>query len=149
MKSNSKRTIKSNSTIKASSSESESLTALNKICKLHSFSPCDIENLGKHLLNWYDASKRDLPWRRISSQETDRNRRGYAVWVSEVMLQQTQVATVVDYYNKWMKRWPSIQELAKASLEEVNEMWAGLGYYSRARRLHEGCKKVCMLPSIL
>lgn len=89
-------------------------------------------------------NKRDLPWRRLGAQETDRNRRGYAVWVSEVMLQQTQVATVTEYYNKWMKRWPCLQDLAKASLEEVNEMWAGLGYYSRARRLHEGSKKVCI-----
>ena len=142
MKSNTKRSR--NNMVKAFSSESECSTA-SKICKLHSFSPREIENLGAHLLNWYDTSKRDLPWRRISSQETDINRRGYAVWVSEVMLQQTQVSTVIEYYNKWMKRWPSIQELAKASLEEVNEMWAGLGYYSRARRLHDGCKKVCML----
>ena len=119
----------------------------SEICAKHTFSPHEIENLRKHLLKWYYENKRDLPWRRICSQETDRNLRGYAVWVSEVMLQQTQVATVIDYYNKWMKRWPNLQELAKASLEEVNEMWAGLGYYSRGRRLYEGCKKVC-IPGI-
>uniref|UniRef100_A0A671US09 Adenine DNA glycosylase n=1 Tax=Sparus aurata TaxID=8175 RepID=A0A671US09_SPAAU len=64
------------------------------------------------------------------------------VWVSEIMLQQTQVATVIDYYNKWMKRWPTVQDLAAATLEEVNQMWAGLGYYSRGKRLHEGAQKV-------
>nr|XP_019936044.1 PREDICTED: adenine DNA glycosylase isoform X2 [Paralichthys olivaceus] len=58
------------------------------------------------------------------------------------MLQQTQVATVIDYYNKWMKRWPTVQDLSAATLEEVNQMWAGLGYYSRGRRLHEGSQKV-------
>nr|XP_022313294.1 adenine DNA glycosylase-like isoform X1 [Crassostrea virginica] len=58
------------------------------------------------------------------------------------MLQQTQVATVVEYYKRWMKKWPTLQDLAKASLEEVNEMWAGLGYYSRGRRLLEGAQKV-------
>ncbi|XP_034565053.1 adenine DNA glycosylase isoform X2 [Notolabrus celidotus] len=58
------------------------------------------------------------------------------------MLQQTQVATVIDYYNKWMKRWPTVQDLAAATLEEVNQMWAGLGYYSRGKRLHEGSQKV-------
>ncbi|KAM9384440.1 adenine DNA glycosylase [Pholidichthys leucotaenia] len=74
--------------------------------------------------------------------ESDINIRTYAVWVSEIMLQQTQVATVIDYYNKWMKRWPTVQDLAAATLEEVNQMWAGLGYYSRGRRLHEGAQKV-------
>ena len=123
-------------------SNSPNASSSDKNCKLHRFSPHEIENLRANLLGWYSRSKRDLPWRRINAQETDRNRRGYAVWVSEVMLQQTQVATVIEYYNKWMKRWESLQDLAKASLEEVNEMWAGLGYYSRARRLHEGCKKV-------
>ncbi|KAM6921607.1 adenine DNA glycosylase [Xenentodon cancila] len=58
------------------------------------------------------------------------------------MLQQTQVATVKDYYNRWMKKWPTVQDLAAATLEEVNQMWAGLGYYSRGRRLHEGAQKV-------
>ncbi|NXK97743.1 MUTYH glycosylase, partial [Formicarius rufipectus] len=65
-----------------------------------------------------------------------------AVWVSEIMLQQTQVATVVDYYNRWMQKWPTLQALAQASLEEVNELWAGLGYYSRGKRLQEAARKV-------
>jgi len=70
------------------------------------------------------------------------NKRAYSVWVSEIMLQQTQVATVIDYYNKWIEKWPTLEDLAKASLEEVNEMWSGLGYYSRGKRLHEGANKV-------
>ncbi|XP_041886497.1 adenine DNA glycosylase isoform X2 [Corvus kubaryi] len=74
--------------------------------------------------------------------EPDADRRGYAVWVSEIMLQQTQVATVIDYYNRWMQKWPTLQALAQASLEEVNELWAGLGYYSRGKRLQEAARKV-------
>ncbi|XP_058408243.1 adenine DNA glycosylase isoform X5 [Diceros bicornis minor] len=80
------------------------------------------------LLSWYDQEKRDLPWRRLAESEVDLDRRAYAVWVSEVMLQQTQVATVINYYTRWM--------------QEVNQLWAGLGYYSRGRRLQEGARKV-------
>ncbi|XP_008999373.3 adenine DNA glycosylase isoform X3 [Callithrix jacchus] len=80
------------------------------------------------LLSWYDQKKRDLPWRRQAEDEVDLDRRAYAVWVSEVMLQQTQVATVINYYTRWM--------------QEVNQLWAGLGYYSRGRRLQEGARKV-------
>ncbi|EPQ17084.1 A/G-specific adenine DNA glycosylase [Myotis brandtii] len=94
------------------------------------------------LLSWYDQKKRDLPWRRRAEGEVDLDRRAYAVWVSEVMLQQTQVATVIDYYTRWMQKWPTLQDLASASLEEVNQLWAGLGYYSRGRRLQEGARKV-------
>ncbi|KAM5266484.1 adenine DNA glycosylase isoform 4-T4 [Hipposideros larvatus] len=94
------------------------------------------------LLSWYDQEKRDLPWRRRAEGEMDLNRRAYAVWVSEVMLQQTQVATVINYYTQWMQKWPTLQDLASASLEEVNQLWAGLGYYSRGRRLQEGARKV-------
>ncbi|XP_010291879.1 PREDICTED: A/G-specific adenine DNA glycosylase, partial [Phaethon lepturus] len=77
-----------------------------------------------------------------AATEPDADRRAYAVWVSEIMLQQTQVATVIDYYNRWMQKWPTLQALAQASLEEVNELWAGLGYYSRGRRLQEAARKV-------
>ncbi|XP_059626324.1 adenine DNA glycosylase [Cornus florida] len=107
------------------------------------------------LLEWYDHNQRDLPWRIINKGDKndgnddddddskDRSeRRAYAVWVSEVMLQQTRVQTVIDYFNRWMLKWPTIHHLARASLEEVNEMWAGLGYYRRARFLLEGAKKI-------
>lgn len=86
------------------------------------------------LKKWFLEEKRDLPWRQ--------NPTSYAVWVSEVMLQQTQVAVVVPYFLKWMKRYPTIASLAKAPLDEVLKMWEGLGYYSRARNLHEGAKTV-------
>uniref|UniRef100_A0A452IWG4 Adenine DNA glycosylase n=1 Tax=Gopherus agassizii TaxID=38772 RepID=A0A452IWG4_9SAUR len=108
----------------------------------HLFShPAEIEAFRKNLLAWYDKCKRDLPWRKLAASESDANRRAYAVWVSEIMLQQTQVATVIDYYNRWMQKWPTLQALAKASLEEVNELWAGLGYYSRGKRLQEAAQK--------
>ncbi|XP_069594106.1 adenine DNA glycosylase isoform X2 [Ranitomeya imitator] len=108
----------------------------------HIFTSEETVTLRKELLAWYDRSKRDLPWRRLAGAEMDLNIRAYSVWVSEVMLQQTQVSTVIDYYTRWMKRWPAVQDLAMASLEEVNEKWSGLGYYSRGRRLHEGAQKV-------
>ncbi|KAG7235706.1 hypothetical protein INR49_002336 [Caranx melampygus] len=109
----------------------------------HTFSdPADVVKLRFQLLKWYDQEQRELPWRTLAVTEPDLDIRTYAVWVSEIMLQQTQVATVKDYYNKWLKRWPTVQDLASATLEEVNQMWAGLGYYSRGKRLHEGAQKV-------
>ncbi|KAK6141545.1 hypothetical protein DH2020_024712 [Rehmannia glutinosa] len=112
-----------------------------------SFSAKEIPKIRASLLEWYDEYQRDLPWRRISKGKSDvgieeRERRAYAVWVSEVMLQQTRVQTVVDYFNRWMEKWPTIHHLAQASIEEVNEMWAGLGYYRRARFLLEGAKMI-------
>lgn len=87
------------------------------------------------LLDWYRAEKREMPWRRT--------RDPYAIWVSEVMLQQTQVATVVDYWLRWMDRFPTVESLASADEQEVLALWAGLGYYQRARRLQAGAKWVC------
>ncbi|XP_030639811.1 adenine DNA glycosylase [Chanos chanos] len=104
--------------------------------------PNEVLSFRTQLLGWYDQTKRELPWRTLAITEPDVNIRTYGVWVSEIMLQQTQVATVIDYYNKWMKKWPTVEKLATATLEEVNQMWAGLGYYSRGRRLHEGAQKV-------
>ncbi|CAD6268010.1 unnamed protein product [Miscanthus lutarioriparius] len=95
--------------------------------------------LRAQLLRWYDAHRRDLPWRCASGGEEER---AYAVWVSEVMLQQTRVPVVVGYYERWMARWPTVRSLAAATQEEVNEMWAGLGYYRRARFLLEGAKQI-------
>ncbi|XP_042320152.1 adenine DNA glycosylase isoform X2 [Sceloporus undulatus] len=109
----------------------------------HTFSDAaEIKDFRKRLLTWYNKCKRDLPWRKMATSEADADRRAYAVWVSEIMLQQTQVASVISYYNRWMQKWPTLQELAEASLEEVNELWAGLGYYSRGKRLQEGACKV-------
>ncbi len=86
------------------------------------------------LKQWFLAHRRLLPWRQ---QPTP-----YAVWVSEVMLQQTQVAVVIPYFERWMERFPTIEALAKASLDEVIKLWEGLGYYSRARNLHSGAQYV-------
>lgn len=99
----------------------------------------DVLAISKCLIEWYDGNHRVLPWR---SAEGDEHSRAYAVWVSEVMLQQTKVATVVSYYNRWMDRWPTLHHLAQASQEEVNDIWAGLGYYRRARYLLEGAKEI-------
>jgi len=80
----------------------------------------------------YTANKRDLPWRRQAGGNA-----AYGVWVSEIMLQQTRVATVIEYWNRWMAKWPSLPELAASSIDDVNAMWSGLGYYRRARMLLE------------
>lgn len=86
----------------------------------------------KGLKKWFEAEQRDLPWRR--------DRSPYAVWVSEMMLQQTQVSVVIPYFERWMERFPTINALAEASLDEVIKLWEGLGYYSRARYLHAGAQ---------
>ena len=86
------------------------------------------------ILQWYAANARDLPWRGA--------REPYRVWVSEIMLQQTQVETVIPYYRRWLKRFPTIKALAAAPLGEVLAVWEGLGYYSRARNLHKAAQKV-------
>jgi len=93
-------------------------------------------------LAWYDKNARTLPWRDIARNEVDPNTRGYSVLVSEIMLQQTQVATVIDYYNRWISKWPGTKELSEATLEQINQAWSGLGYYSRGRRLWEGARYV-------
>ncbi|CAJ2662935.1 unnamed protein product [Trifolium pratense] len=109
------------------------------------FSKDETHKLRSVLLDWYDNNHRVLPWRTTlndNHKEEEVEKRAYGVWVSEVMLQQTRVQTVIAYYNRWMLKWPTIHHLAKASLEEVNEIWAGLGYYRRARFLLEGAKKI-------
>jgi A/G-specific adenine glycosylase len=84
------------------------------------------------LLAWYDRHRRVLPWRPPAGQKSD----PYAVWLSEIMLQQTGVKTVGPYFQKFLARWPDVTALGRASLDDVLRMWAGLGYYSRARNLH-------------
>jgi A/G-specific adenine glycosylase len=84
------------------------------------------------LLDWYDRHRRRLPWRPLPGEEAD----PYRVWLSEIMLQQTGVKTVGPYFEKFLARWPGIDALGRASLDDVLRMWAGLGYYSRARNLH-------------
>ncbi|XP_049735083.1 adenine DNA glycosylase isoform X1 [Elephas maximus indicus] len=123
--------------------QQEKVVLLASVSPYHLFKDtAEVTAFRGSLLSWYDREKRDLPWRRRAESEVDLDRRAYAVWVSEIMLQQTQVATVIDYYTRWMQKWPTLQDLASASLEEVNQLWAGLGYYSRGRRLQEGARKV-------
>jgi A/G-specific adenine glycosylase len=95
------------------------------------------------LLDWYDRHARRLPWR-LSPAQARRGRRPdpYRVWLSEVMLQQTTVATVGPYYRAFLDRWPSVGDLAAAGLDEVLHAWAGLGYYARARNLHKCARAV-------
>ncbi len=90
--------------------------------------------LRRNLLKWFDASQRDLPWRK--------KRTPYRVWVSEIMLQQTQVATVVAYYQRFMKRFPNVKKLAAADQSEVLKLWEGLGYYRRARQMHAAARQL-------
>ena len=92
------------------------------------------QEVADRLLVWFAANARDLPWRR--------NRTPYRVWVSEVMLQQTQVHSVVPYYERFLDRFPTVEALAGASLEEVLKIWEGLGYYARARRLHQAARQL-------
>jgi A/G-specific adenine glycosylase len=86
------------------------------------------------LLDWYERSRRDLPWRE--------NRDSYRVWLSEIMLQQTRVAAVVDYYGKFLLRFPTVKKLASARESSVLAAWSGLGYYRRARMLHAAAKEI-------
>jgi A/G-specific adenine glycosylase len=88
----------------------------------------NIDRFQKNLLNWYTDHHRKLPWRKTSDP--------YAVWVSEIMLQQTRVDTAIDYYLRFMDRFPTPTHLAEADIQVVLKMWEGLGYYSRARNLH-------------
>lgn len=114
------------------------------------------------LLAWFDgvSKVRGMPWRKAWIDPALHNeklggsvremleRRAYEVWISEIMLQQTRVAAVIDYWERWMARWPTIHDLAKAEPDEVLAAWRGLGYYSRATRIHEAAKIVCGDPEL-
>ena len=91
-------------------------------------------NIQDTLINWYAENRRDLPWRHDPTP--------YQVWLSEIILQQTRVNQGMDYYLRFVERWPTVTDLAKASEEEVLKMWQGLGYYSRARNLHKCARQV-------
>ena len=86
------------------------------------------------LLGWFDRDQRDMPWRQTGDP--------YPIWVSEIMLQQTQVQTVIPYFRRWMKTFPTLQKLARSREETVLKHWEGLGYYSRARNLHRAAQQV-------
>jgi A/G-specific adenine glycosylase len=98
------------------------------------FSAAQKQSIRRRLLSWYDAHARDLPWRR--------SRDPYRVWISEVMLQQTQVATVREYFARFIEALPDVQILAAANEQQVLRLWEGLGYYRRARQLHAAAKEI-------
>ncbi|GAA6063376.1 hypothetical protein JCM10212_000315 [Sporobolomyces blumeae] len=107
-----------------------------------------VKRVQDKLLAWFEGKRegRGMPWRKDGRPEDmtreERSQRGYEVWVSEIMLQQTQVATVIPYFLRWIDKFPTVVALSEASLDEVNSVWTGLGYYSRAKRLLEGAKTV-------
>src|SRR6201998_3386945 len=92
------------------------------------------KELQQALLSWYRKHRRDLPWRRT--------RDPYAIWISEIMLQQTRVAAAIPYFERFLARFPDVQTLARASEAEALSLWGGLGYYSRARNLHRAAREV-------
>jgi A/G-specific adenine glycosylase len=94
----------------------------------------DFTKTRKKLISWYDVNKRDLPWRQTSDP--------YCIWISEIILQQTRVNQGLDYYLKFVKRFPNVTILANSDLDEVLKYWQGLGYYSRARNLHIAAKQI-------
>ncbi len=94
----------------------------------------DSTALHNALIGWFEANREDLPWRR--------RRDPYAVWLSEIMLQQTRVETVIPYYERFLARFPTVEALAAAPLDEVLKLWEGLGYYSRARNLHRAAQQI-------
>lgn len=101
---------------------------------LRTLAAIDIEAFQKELISWYEREKRDLPWRK--------DRDPYKIWVSEIMLQQTRVDTVIPYFNNFLKKFPTLKHLSEADEDTVLKAWEGLGYYSRVRNLHSAVKEV-------
>ena len=97
--------------------------------KERSLDPSQYSRFRKPLIRWYEAHARDLPWRRTNDP--------YRVWISEIMLQQTTVVAVIPYFERFLKRFPTVKDLAQADESEVLKLWEGLGYYSRARNIHK------------
>src|SRR5579862_2694686 len=106
----------------------------NEHALVREFVQDDPQSLSRKLLDWYDQHKRDLPWR------ADRD--PYRVWLSEIMLQQTRVAAVLEHYRRFLLRFPTLQKLAAAREASVLAAWSGLGYYRRARMLHAAARQV-------
>ncbi|MGC2528086.1 MAG: hypothetical protein WA639_10080, partial [Candidatus Acidiferrum sp.] len=94
----------------------------------------ELASLRKQLLDWFYQFQRDLPWRRTKDP--------YSIWISEIMLQQTRVAAVIPYYERFLARFPDVRSLAEAPEEEVLRHWSGLGYYSRARNLQKAAQQI-------
>src|SRR5690348_978744 len=96
--------------------------------------PRQIAAIRRRLLSWYRANRRALPWRK--------SRDPYRIWLAEIMLQQTRIAAVIPYYERFLRRFPTVESLARARASEVLKHWAGLGYYSRARNLHRAAREI-------
>jgi A/G-specific adenine glycosylase len=97
----------------------------------------------RRLLDWFRAHRRELPWRAHRGDQTWRaSRDPYRIWVAEIMLQQTRIAAVMPYYDRFLHKFPTVESLARARQEEVLKLWSGLGYYSRARNLHRAAKEM-------
>eukprot|EP00050_Salpingoeca_kvevrii_P018139 m.71139 g.71139 ORF g.71139 m.71139 type:complete len:482 (+) comp7921_c0_seq1:112-1557(+) len=124
-------------------------------CQRHRLWPRECAVLRRELLKWFETHRRPLPWRLSTAKALEAAQSqdaataavtlsdaAYRVWVSEIMCQQTRIAAVLPYYERWMERWPTTKSLAAASLEEVNAVWSGLGYYSRAQRLLSAAQMV-------
>lgn len=101
--------------------------------------------IARSLLEWFKPEARPMPWRNPRPEGTPLSDYAYGIWISESMLQQTQVSTVIPYWTRWMEKWPRVASLAAASEEEVLLMWEGLGYYNRARNLLKAARKVMEL----
>jgi A/G-specific adenine glycosylase len=99
-----------------------------------SLTPCRAAEARRSLLRWYQRRSRALPWRK--------SRNPYTVWISEIMLQQTQIETVIPYYQRFIREFTTVSRLAEAPLERVLELWSGLGYYRRARHLHRAAREI-------
>ncbi|KAG6865440.1 hypothetical protein C0991_002516 [Blastosporella zonata] len=133
--------------------KSTSSDSVERVCEGYTISHSSSSHIIKSpgplqdaLLQWYKTvhATRGMPWRKPYDPHLgpeERGQRAYEVWVSEIMLQQTQVATVIPYYTRWMDRFPTIRDLAAANVDQVNALWKGLGYYSRASRLLAGAQK--------
>ncbi|MDP7331418.1 MAG: A/G-specific adenine glycosylase, partial [Candidatus Marinimicrobia bacterium] len=91
-------------------------------------------NTSINISKWYSLNKRDLPWRK--------SRDPYKIWLSEVMLQQTQVETVIPYYERWLNKYPTVNSVASEKIDKLLKIWEGLGYYSRCRNFHEATKEI-------
>lgn len=141
---------------RAKRSKAETKIASVKVeSELTAFSAEETEALREKLLTWYVGNCRKLPWRappryRVGAsamhpaapEKQSSPGAPYAVWVSEVMSQQTRLSVVVEYWKRWMAAFPTVEALAEAPLEQVNELWSGLGYYRRAKFLHEGASQI-------
>ena len=112
--------------------ESSNVYVLSNYMK--EFTPARLRNVRRDLAGWYRAHQRDLPWRRTSDP--------YRIWISEIMLQQTRVAAVIPYYERFLARFPDVAALAAASDDDLLNSWAGLGYYSRARNLRAAARQI-------